>query len=161
MEGSIDIWKPALAAAMCVGAVAAAGGWMTEIGPWYNGLKFPPWKPPNWAFGPIWTTILTLVAIGIVIAWRSVPDSQTRLWMLVLLAANGGLNVLWNYLFFTIRRPDLAFYEVIALWLSILAIILFVARFSSIAAILFAPYLIWVGIAAVLNRSIVKLNEPF
>jgi translocator protein len=160
MNALSDSWLPALTAAGGVVAMAMIGGWLTEIGPWYGSLKFPSWKPPNWAFGPIWTVILTLAAVAIAIAWRSTPDAA-RPWFAALLLLNGVLNILWNYLFFTMRRPDLAFLEVIALWLSILAIILFVARFSTTAALLFAPYLIWVGIAAVLNRSIVQLNGPF
>jgi translocator protein len=155
-----DSWLPAIAAAVGVVGMALVGGWLTEIGPWYRALNFPAWKPPNWAFGPIWTVILLLVSIGIVIAWAAMP-SAARLWFTVILLANGALNILWNYLFFTLKRPDLAFFEVIALWLSILAIVVFAARYSFIAALLFAPYLVWVGIAAALNRSIVRLNGPF
>ncbi len=160
MTALTDNWLPAISAACGVVAMAMIGGWLTEIGPWYAGLKFPSWKPPNWAFGPIWTVILTLATIAIVLAWQATPDSGARLAFAALLLVNGALNILWNYLFFTMRRPDLAFIEVIALWLSILAIILFVARFSGTAALLFAPYLIWVGNAAVLKRSIVRLNGP-
>jgi translocator protein len=157
----IESWLPALAAAFGVIGMAAVGGWLTEIGPWYTGLKFPPWKPPNWAFGPIWTVILTLAAVSIVMIWRATPEGWPRLLLVGLLLANGVLNVLWNYLFFTIRRPDLAFIEVIGLWLSILAIIVFAAQYSTTGAWLFAPYLVWVGIAATLNLSIVRLNGPF
>jgi translocator protein len=157
----IDNWLPAIVAALGVVAMAMIGGWMTEIGPWYGSLRFPRWKPPNWAFGPIWTVILTLAAIAIVILWQATPEGWARLTLTVLLLANGGLNILWNYLFFTMRRPDLALIEVIGLWLSILAIIIFAAQYSTTAAAMFAPYLIWVGIAAVLNRSIVQLNGPF
>ena len=42
--------------------VAGAGGLVTDIGPWYKGLRQPPWKPPDWAFGPIWTTIFIAAA---------------------------------------------------------------------------------------------------
>jgi translocator protein len=161
MNSLADSWLPALVAAFGVVAMAMIGGWLTDIGPWYASLKFPSWKPPNWAFGPIWTVILLLAAIAIVLTWRATPEGMPRLWLAVLLLANGALNVFWNYLFFTIRRPDLAFYEVIALWLSILAIVIASAQVSATAALLFAPYLIWVGIAAVLNLSIVRLNAPF
>jgi translocator protein len=161
MNNLADSWLPALGAAFGVVAMAMIGGWLTDIGPWYANLKFPPWKPPNWAFGPIWTVILLLAAIAIVITWQATPGGAPRLWLAALLLANGALNIFWNYLFFTIKRPDLAFYGVIALWLSILAIVIAAAQVSTTAALLFAPYLIWVGIAATLNLSIVRLNAPF
>jgi translocator protein len=161
MTDVTDSWLPPLAAAFGVVGMVVIGGWLTEIGPWYNALRFPPWKPPNWAFGPIWTLILTLAAVAIVLLWRTTPEGLPRLLLVGLLLTNGVLNVLWNYLFFTIRRPDLAFFEVIGLWLSILAIIVFAAQYTTAAAWLFAPYLVWVGIAATLNRSIVRLNGPF
>jgi tryptophan-rich sensory protein len=59
------------------------------------------------------------------------------------------------------QRPDLAFYELILLWLSILALILFCGRFSKLSAGLLLPYLIWVTIAGVLNYQVVQLNGPF
>ncbi len=59
------------------------------------------------------------------------------------------------------RRPDWALVEVAALWLSVVALILVVGRHSGLGALLLLPYLVWVGIAAMLNRSIVRLNGPF
>ena len=47
------------------------------------------------------------------------------------------------------------------LWLSILLIVVLAAQVSTTAALFFAPYLIWVAIAGLLNRSIVRLNGPF
>ena len=47
------------------------------------------------------------------------------------------------------------------LWLSILALIVVTLRVSTLGALLLLPYLAWVGIAAVLNRAIVRLNGPF
>ena len=59
------------------------------------------------------------------------------------------------------ERPDLAFYELIALWLSILALVIFCGRFSKSASLLLVPYLVWVTIAGMLNYQIVALNGPF
>lgn len=38
-----------------------AGGFITKpaIDKWYNHLKRPEWRPPNWAFGPVWTSLYT------------------------------------------------------------------------------------------------------
>lgn len=73
----------------------------------------------------------------------------------------GALNVLWSVLFFRLQRPDWAFVEVVLLWLSIVALIVGVIRYSRTAAALLVPYLAWVTFAAALNRAIVTLNAPF
>jgi benzodiazapine receptor len=159
--GLADGWPAALAAAIGMVAMVFVGGLLTDIGPWYSSLKFPSWKPPNWAFGPIWTVILIFAGIGVYLAWRALPSGNARFWFTAALLLNGVLNVLWNYIFFTLKRPDFAFYEVIGLWLSILLIVVLAAQVSTTAALFFAPYLIWVAIAGLLNRSIVRLNGPF
>jgi tryptophan-rich sensory protein len=46
------------------------------------------------------------------------------------------------------------------LWLSVLALIVLLARFAKTAAWLLAPYLVWVAIAAALNWQTVRLNGP-
>jgi len=150
--------KVAAAGAIIVGGV---GGFLTEIGPWYRSLRNPWWKPPDWAFGPIWTIILALTTIGAAMAWEAASDDTARLMILVSFTTNAVLNIGWNLFFFKLRRPDWALVEVVFLWLSILAMIIVVLPFSSMAALYIAPYLVWVSIAALLNRQIVLLNQPF
>ena len=48
-----------------------------------------------------------------------------------------------------------------SLWLSVALLILVVARHSGLGALFLLPYLAWVGVAALLNWSIVRLNGPF
>jgi translocator protein len=141
--------------------VASAGMTMTELGPWYQGLKQPAWAPPDWAFGVIWTIIFSLTTIAGVNAWRRVPSEQAGEALIALLAFNGFLNLLWSFLFFKMQRPDWALIEVSLLWLSILALIIATARYARTAALFFTPYLIWVTIAAALNYQVVILNRPF
>ena len=43
----------------------------------------------------------------------------------------------------------------------ILALILVLRRYASMAAWLLAPYLAWVTFAAALNYAVVQLNAPF
>ena len=61
-------------------------------------------------------------------------------------------------MFFGLRRPDLAFGELLVLWLSILLTLVGFAPASTAAAWLLAPYLLWVTIAGALNLSVWRLN---
>jgi translocator protein len=153
--------RPVLIAAAAALAVALLGALMTDLGPWYAGLKQPAWKPPDAAFGPIWTTIFALAAAAGVIGWRRAPSRQHRERLLALFAANGFLNLLWSLLYFRLHRPDWSLVEVLLLWLSVLALIVQLARFARPAAWLLVPYLVWVAIAALLNWQTVQLNGPF
>ena len=154
-------WRPIAVAAGSALFVALLGGLMTDIGPWYTSLEQPAWKPPDWAFGPIWTTIFALAAAAGVIGWRRAPSRGAREGLIALFAANGFLNVFWSLLFFRLHRPDWSLLEVPLLWLSVLALIVVLARYAKVAAWLLAPYLVWVSIAALLNWQTVQLNGPF
>lgn len=154
-------WGPPLVAAGVAVVVALAGGLLTTTGPWYHALRRPSWKPPDWAFGPVWTTIFTLTAISGVMAWNADSGLASRTALVVTYGINAVLNIAWSGLFFRMRRPDWALLEVVFLWVSIAALILVTARVSGLAATLLLPYLVWVGIAACLNRAIVRLNGPF
>lgn len=152
--------KPALIAAVATCVVAGLGAAMTDLGPWYRQLVQPAWKPPDWAFGPIWTVIFILAATAGIMAWRAAPDASSRYWLLGLFALNGALNILWSALYFKLQRPDWALVEVVALWLSVLALIVVQAPYSRISSWLLTPYLMWVTIAALLNLATIRLNPP-
>ena len=154
------LWKPVLIAAAAAVAVAVLGALMTDLGPWYRNLEQPPWKPPDAAFGPIWTTIFALAAAAGVMGWRRAPTRVERE-RLLLFALNGFLNVFWSLLYFRLHRPDWSLYEVPFLWLSVLALIVLLARFARPAAWMLVPYLAWVATAAALNWQTVRLNGPF
>jgi benzodiazapine receptor len=154
-------WRPIAIAAAAALAVALLGGLMTDIGPWYRSLQKPSWQPPDWAFGPAWTVIYALAAISGVIAWRDANSQQQRETMLMLFALNAFLNVLWSLLFFRLRRPDWALFEVGLLWLSVLLLIVVLGRYSRTAALLLVPYLLWVSFASTLNWATARLNGPF
>ncbi|WP_077001900.1 TspO/MBR family protein [Variovorax sp. KK3] len=155
------LWKPVVVAAFAALCVATLGALMTDIGPWYRSLQQPAWKPPDAAFGPIWTLIFALAAAAGVIGWRRTAPGRVREWMLVLFALNGFLNVLWSLLYFRLHRPDWSLVEVPFLWLSVLALVVMLWRVARLASVLLLPYLLWVAIAAVLNWESVRLNGPF
>ena len=152
-------WGPPLVAAVCAVLVAVAGAFATTTDAWYRRLRVPAWKPPDWAFGPVWTTIFALTATSGVLAWNADPAGRPLL--VAAFAANGLLNIAWSVLFFRLRRPDWALAEVAALWLSIAVLVLVTGSSSLTAALLNLPYLAWVSVAACLNLRIVRLNPRF
>jgi translocator protein len=158
----MDFIEPALA--VNLGAViitALAGAWITEIGPWYRALKKPSWQPPDWAFGPAWSTIFLCAAWAGVLAWRAPEFAEHRVMVIASFGANYAMNMLWSFLFFRRRRPDWALVEVVPFFCTIVWMMVAVAPLSSTAVLLLVPYLCWVSFATVLNATIVRLNRPF
>ena len=96
---------------------------------------------------------------------RTGKDRSYTCWgqflILILFGINIVFHMLWSPLFFNLRRPDWALYEIPFLWLSILALMIGLAPLSSQASWLLLPYLLWVTFAAFLNLTIVRLNAPF
>ena len=149
-----------MTAALVTLIVLGVGGAMTTVGPWYRALRKPTWNPPDWLFGPAWTIILGLAAWSGVLAWtRAAPAAHPAI--LILFGCNIVLHMLWSPLFFNFQRPDWALIEVPFLWCSIVALMLGLARFGQACVWLLLPYLLWVGFAAVLNLTIVRMNAPF
>lgn len=159
--GRSRLWLPVLAAAAAAIVVAMLGATMTDLGPWYQGLKKPSWQPPGWLFGPAWTLIFALAATAAVTAWRHAQTDAQRDWIIGLFAINGTLNVLWSLLFFRLQRPDWALIESFFLWLSVLVPIIVFYKYAKTASWLLVPYLAWVTFATYLNWQIVLLNSPF
>ncbi|RYY41989.1 MAG: tryptophan-rich sensory protein [Sphingomonadales bacterium] len=152
---------PVVVAAAAALFVAFLGGTITDLGPWYDGLRKPEWTPPRFAFPIVWTTIFALAAAAAVAAWRAAPKAKAADTVVGLFALNGFLNVLWSLLFFRLKRPDWAMAELVLLELSILVLIVYCGRFSRLAAVLLVPYAIWVGAAGALNWQVIQLNGPF
>jgi tryptophan-rich sensory protein len=142
-------------------ATAGIGGALTDLGPWYQALKQPDWKPPDAAFGVIWSTIFTLGAFSGWLAWRQAPLLRERLVVLAVFLINQCLNVLWSWLFFVQHRPDWSLVELYFLWASIVAMMVVSWRHSRLAAVLLVPYLAWVTTAGFLNQANIQLNGPF
>lgn len=141
--------------AACV-AVASSGA-VFKPGAWYEGLAKPWWRPPNWAFPVVWTILYLMIAVSGWLVWRKTGLSGAVLPFAVY-GAQLILNAAWSGFFFGMRRMDLAFVDVVLLWLSIVAMIALFAPIDATAAWLLVPYLVWVSIAAFLNWTMIRLN---
>jgi tryptophan-rich sensory protein len=131
---------------------------VASIPAWYATINKPWFTPPNWLFGPVWTTLFLLMGISLYFIWdKGFSDKKSRLAIYVF-AIQLALNVIWSILFFGLQNPFIAFTEIIVLWIAILANIVVFYRISKKAGILLVPYIVWVTIAALLNYSVWILN---
>jgi tryptophan-rich sensory protein len=141
--------------------VASIGASLTDLGPWYQALKQPSWKPPDAAFGIVWSTIFTLCAFSGWIAWQVSKTSAQKWRIAFLFGLNGLLNLLWSWLYFNQQRPDWAMTELYFLWGSIVLLIMGLWRLSKLSSVMLLPYLVWVTTAGFLNAATIELNGPF
>jgi translocator protein len=146
-----------LAVWLAVTFVAAFIGSRFEPGAWYDGLHKPPWNPPDWVFGPVWTVLYILMGVAAWLVWKTSGWDRAR-GALSLYLIQVALNAAWSWIFFGLQRPGLALAEIVVLWLAIGATLLAFRRHVPLAAWLLAPYLAWVTFAAVLNLSLWRLN---
>jgi tryptophan-rich sensory protein len=147
-----------LAACLLACFAAATTGAVFRPGPWYDQLDKPSWTPPDWAFPVAWTLLYIAIGVAPWLVWREAGFTGAALplavWAVQLL-----LNAAWSWLFFGLRRMDLAFAEVLALWLSIAAMIALFLPISVTAGLLMIPYLVWVSFAAALNLAVWQRNK--
>lgn len=138
-------------------AAAATPGLVFRPGDWYRRLAKPAWRPPDWLFGPVWLVLYISIAVAGWLVWRQAGADGVTL-ALSVYAVQLVLNGLWSAVFFGLRRPDLAFVEIVCLWLSILATIAVFRRVDPTAAYLLVPYALWVSFAVALNFRVWRLN---
>lgn len=149
-----DFPKLILSIALCLGA-GIIGSFFTAsaIPTWYATLVKPSFSPPNWIFGPVWTTLYILMGTSLYLVWISKKKIVPNIFWVQLI-----LNTSWSIVFFGMKNPELAFVNIIALWVAISLTIEKFSKISKTASYLLYPYLAWVTFALFLNLSIVKLN---
>lgn len=143
-------WLLVVFSAAALGAIASV-----DAAAFYAQLDKPVWAPPAWVFSPVWTTLYFLMSISVWLVWRRPPLHQLAL---ALFLAQLVANTLWSWLFFTWHLGALATIEVFILLLLIAATMAAFWQSNRLAAMLLAPYLVWVGFAAALTWTVWRNN---
>lgn len=141
-------------------AIALLGGYFTMLGMdgWYAELNQPPWAPPDWVFGPVWTLIYALTALAAVLTWNNFSRGKIFTFIFILLCINAASNVIWSYLFFTLHEISFALVDALIIEGTIIAATGLIALRAWRYALLLVPYICWVAFAIYLNYAIVLLN---
>lgn len=140
--------------------VGATSGFftMTGVESWYQTINKPSWNPPNWVFGPVWTTLYILMGIALFLVWKADTSAELKKIAISLFAVQLVLNFFWSFIFFYLQQPGWAVLELAIMWIFILLTIFAFAQVSKTAAWLLVPYISWVSFAGILNYTIWKLN---
>ena len=134
---------------------------VSSIPTWYAALTKPALNPPNWIFGPVWTTLYFLMGVALYLVWTSKrgtePQRKQALWIFFIQLA---LNTAWSIIFFGLESPGVALIEILIMWSAIAWTIKLFYPLSKLAAYLLIPYILWVSFATYLTYSIWILNPP-
>ncbi len=136
---------------------ASLTGVFVSTGDWYAELSKPPWNPPNWIFGPVWTVLYIMMAVAAWRVWLRGGWKQQRT-ALGLFLVQWALNAIWTPLFFGLHQLGWAFAEILLLLAMILLTIRAFWMCDRLAGALLIPYAAWVAFASVLNGTIWWMN---
>ena len=153
----MNLFKLAISVIVCLAAGILGSIFTTpNIATWYAALNKPAFNPPNWIFGPVWTTLYILMGISLYIIWEKGFEKNKL--PIFFFGCQLVLNAKWSFLFFGMHSPLLGLIGIVLLWLFILATIISFYRVSKLAGILLVPYILWVSFASILNYYILILN---
>jgi tryptophan-rich sensory protein len=125
---------------------------------WYATLRQPSFNPPNWVFGPVWTTLYILMGVSLFLIWR-MEASKERNQAILAYGVQLLLNFGWSFFFFYFKLIGIALVDITVLWIAILIMLIRFHRLKPLAAYINIPYLLWVTFAAVLNAAYFFLNR--
>jgi translocator protein len=141
--------------------IGIAGSYFTisSIPTWYSTLIKPPFSPPNYLFGPVWTTLYALMGISAYLIWEKGLKKKETSAALKFFIVQLVLNAIWTPVFFGLKELFLALLIIVVMWVFILRTIMSFYRIDKTASYLMIPYLLWVSFATLLNFSIWYLNK--
>ena len=123
---AIQVFKFIVALAVCFGA-SGLGALFTgrdSINTWYAQLQKPSITPPDWVFGPAWTTLYILMAISVFLVWNKGLDCPKVKLAIGLFLIQLALNAIWTPIFFGFHSIFLALIDIVLLFIAILVTLL-------------------------------------
>lgn len=129
-----------------------------NIAHWYARLTRPPFTPPNWLFGPVWTLLYILMAVSFFRIIRLNRETPLRRLAISIFLSQILLNASWSFAFFSAQNPLAGMLIILPLEALILSAIFIFKKLDPIAARCLWPYAAWVGYASYLNFGFWLLN---
>ncbi len=125
----------------------------------YETVERPPLSPPGAVFPIVWTVLYIFMGISLYLIWNSGDIYADKNGAFMLFGIQLFLNFIWSPVFFSARQFLPAFVILLALFASVIAMILKFNKISRPAALLQIPYIIWLAAAGYLNIGVYLLNK--
>jgi tryptophan-rich sensory protein len=152
-------WQTYAATTAAVTVTAAIGSTAVNAsGAWYRSPSKPPWQPPSWTFGLVWTPLYASIAWAGGHALLRARGRRRRA-LATSLGVNLLLNAAWNQLFFGRRSTKAGLVGTVLLDLSNADLIRRTTAVDTAAAGALVPYAAWCTFATVLNADIARRNR--
>ena len=123
--------------------------------PWYSLLNKPTFNPPDWVFGPVWTTLYLMMTLAIWLFWHSNNRNKNTVYVYLIHLV---FNTTWSVVFFVFHNMVLALFILILLIGLIINLILRFKRVNVVSFYLMIPYLLWCIFALFLNINFIIIN---
>jgi translocator protein len=123
--------------------IGSSGAYFTaqSVNTWYPTLVKPFFNPPNYLFGPVWTTIFILLGVCLWGLLKSKHPLTKKV-----------------FLFFGLKNPAFALVDILFLLVTLFLFIVTLYKIEKWLAATQILYVLWVTFATILNASIVYLN---
>lgn len=126
---------------------------------WYSRLLKPPWAPPAWLFGPVWTVLYVLIAISFETVFYKVVKKKLSQKFAVPFVLNLAFNFAFTPIQFGLRNNFLAAVDILLVLATLVWAIKIIHPKIRWVALLQIPYLLWVSFATILQLIITYLNR--
>ena len=123
--------------------------------PWYSLLNKPTFNPPDWIFGPVWTSLYIMMTVSIWLYWHTKNSDMNTVYIYFIHLV---FNTTWSIVFFVFHNISLALVNLIVLILFIVILTVKFKQISIISYYLMIPYLLWSCYALILNATLLYLN---
>ena len=125
---------------------------------WFKSLNKPPFQPPSKIFAPVWTVLYILMFLGFLFVLNT-PVSFKWVLAIGLFIFQLYVNLMWPIAFFVEHNLSKAFLIAALLNFLVFLTTLIFFKLSTIAGLIFLPYLLWCCFATILSFEILERNE--
>lgn len=126
-------------------------------GSYYYSLDLPPFAPPSWIFGPMWTVLYILMGMALYFLTQ-MDERKLKRKLLTLFVIQFICNFLWSALFFNLQSNFIAAVDITILVIVLTILLYHLWLHFCLVMWLLVPYYLWVLFATLLNYSIYFLN---